>query len=258
MRQSPRPRRLVRFMDVYWMEQTLADLPASDDWLNEHEAIRLTSMRIPKRRNDWRLGRWTGKQVVARYLGLADERHSLREIEIRSAPSGAPEVFIDYQRARVSISLSHRGGTAMCAIAESSVALGCDLEIVERHSPAFITDYFTAREQSIITEADERDLFSSLLWSAKESALKAFATGLRVDTRCVEVQFERPPFGCGTWGWLEIRHISGQTFKGWWQRRAGLVRTLAGDPAPSEPIALQSPNRLDTGMAATSAALLVS
>src|SRR5579871_1951060 len=113
-------------MNVHWMEQTQAGLPASDDWLNANEITRLQSMRIPKRRNDWRLGRWTAKQAVARYFDLAGEDHFLRQVEIRSAASGAPEVFINTQRARVSISLSHRNGTALCALAANSAALGCD------------------------------------------------------------------------------------------------------------------------------------
>jgi len=227
-------------MNVYWMEQTQADLPATNEWLNANEITRLQSMRIPKRRGDWRLGRWTAKQIVARHFGRADEDHSLREIEIRSAPSGVPEVFINDQLARVSISLSHRGGTAMCAIAKNSVALGCDVEMIEPHSGTFVADYFTEKEQVIVFESTDHDLFSSLLWSAKESALKALGTGLRVDTRCVDVEVERPPFRCDTWGWLRVGHISGQMFHGWWQRSGDLIRTLVADPAPDRPIAWQS------------------
>jgi 4'-phosphopantetheinyl transferase len=227
-------------MDVYWMEQTIGDLPESDDWLTEYEAIRLEGMRIPKRRNDWRLGRWTAKRVTAKYLGFPDEHPALREIEIRPAPFGAPEVFINQLRQPVSISLSHRDGRAMCALADHCVALGCDLEVIEPHSAAFIADYFTPREQSTVSETTDRDLFSSLLWSAKECALKALGIGLRVDTRCLQVQFELPPFRRGGWGWLQIRHVSGQMFEGWWQRSEELIRTLAADPRPSEPVGWQS------------------
>jgi hypothetical protein len=44
-------------MDVYWLEQTQADVPGADDWLNASEAIRLNDMRIAKRRADWRATR---------------------------------------------------------------------------------------------------------------------------------------------------------------------------------------------------------
>lgn len=44
-------------MDVYWLEQTQADVPGADDWLNASEAIRLNDMRIAKGRADWRATR---------------------------------------------------------------------------------------------------------------------------------------------------------------------------------------------------------
>ena len=51
-------------MNVYWLEQTEEDLPAEDDWLNASEMARLSGMRFPKRRVDWRLGRWTAKRAL--------------------------------------------------------------------------------------------------------------------------------------------------------------------------------------------------
>jgi 4'-phosphopantetheinyl transferase len=229
-------------MDVYWMEQTLADLPVADDWLSANEITRLQSMQVPKRRSDWRLGRWVGKLAVASFFGLTVEPPPLTSIEIRPRPSGAPDVFINNQRASVSISLSHRDGTAICALAESSVALGCDLETIEPHSAAFVADYFTAREQAILSETVERDLYSSLLWSAKESALKALGTGLRADTRCVEVQCEHPPFRQQAWGWLQVRHVASGLLKGWWQQNGIWITTLVADSTPCLPIALQRPS----------------
>ena len=72
----------------------------------------------------------------------------------------------------------------------SGAELGCDLEIVEPRSDAFIADYFTAEEQALIerTSAADRSLLLALLWSAKESALKALRAGLRLDTRSVIVR----------------------------------------------------------------------
>ncbi|MBV8053249.1 MAG: 4'-phosphopantetheinyl transferase superfamily protein [Acidobacteriaceae bacterium] len=230
-------------MDVYWIEQVLTDLPVGDDWLSANEVTRQQNMRFPKRRNDWRLGRWTAKLGVVSLFDLPREAHCLREIEIRSSPTGAPEVFINNQRAGVSISLSHRNGRAMCALAESSVTLGCDLEIIEAHSDAFIADYFTPQEQSVVCADDDPDLYSSLVWSAKESALKALGAGLRVDTRCVDVEFEHPPFSRGAWGWVRIRHSSGRKFEGWWQRSGDLIRTFASDSVLSAPFCLHSPHR---------------
>ena len=181
--------RLFSFMNVYWLEQTEADLPAENGWLSASEVARLNSFCFAKRRADWRLGRWTAKRAVAAYLNAPNRPPALASIEIRPAPSGAPEVFVADQPADFTISLSHRGGVAACAVSRFGVLLGCDLELVEPRSEAFIADYFTPEEQALVAQADTADRFPlcALLWSAKESALKALRTGLRVDTRSVIV-----------------------------------------------------------------------
>ena len=176
-------------MDVYWLEQTEGDVPAENDWLSASEAVVLNGMRFAKRRADWRLGRWTAKRAVAVYLNLPGHPRALTGTEIRPAPSGAPEVFVTNKPAPVTISLSHRAGRAVCAIGLSGGALGCDLETIEPRSDAFVADYFTTSEQALVERAPgaDRSWLLALLWSGKESALKALRTGLRLDTRCVIV-----------------------------------------------------------------------
>ena len=55
-------------MELYWLEQTYADVPAENDWLSANEAVRLNTMRFARRRSDWRLGRWTAKNALALYF----------------------------------------------------------------------------------------------------------------------------------------------------------------------------------------------
>lgn len=176
-------------MNVYWLEQTDADVPAENQWLSAGEILFLGRLRFAKRRNDWRLGRWTAKHALAPCLNLPCDPRALANIEIRAATSGAPEAFLFNQTAPVTISLSHRAGTAMCAVALSGPGIGCDLEIIEPRSHAFIADYLTAGEQALVsrTPVEERPLLVNLLWSAKESALKALRVGLRLDTTSVDV-----------------------------------------------------------------------
>jgi len=130
-------------METHWLEQTEADLPAHDDWLSSDEAVLLSRMRFAKRRADWRLGRWTAKRAVAACLNLPDP-HALREIEVRPAPSGAPQVFVRNRFAAVTISISHRAGVAVCAIVMGGAQLGCDLELIEPRDGSFVADYFTS------------------------------------------------------------------------------------------------------------------
>jgi 4'-phosphopantetheinyl transferase len=246
--------------EVYWLEQTEADLPATNDWLSESEAARLDSLRFEKRRRDWRLGRWTAKLAVVAYRNLTGHSQTLRDVEIRPAVSGAPDVFFAGQPASVTISLSHRDGIAICAVAASSVALGCDLESIEPRSESFIADYFTAEEKELVARAcaDDRSRVLALLWTGKESALKALREGLRLDTRSVVVSLDDVeqggaeeglgpfadsvltprPHAAHRWLPFHVRCTSGQVFHGWWQNTEILVRTLVADPPPASPILL--------------------
>jgi len=232
-------------MDVHWLEQTAADLPAEDDWLSTGEALRMNGMRFAKRRGDWRLGRWTAKRAVSLYLNLPANPQSFARIEVRPAASGAPDVFIVNEPAPVTISISHREGRAACAVGQAvppaCVMLGCDLEIVERRSSAFATDYFTAEEQELLAQASPADRLRllALLWSGKESVLKALRVGLRLDTRSVAVDSFQAQVPGGT-DWRPLRaHHNGQVLSGWWRQTENVVRTMVAVPAPAAPRTLQ-------------------
>jgi hypothetical protein len=52
-------------VDLYWLEQSEADVPAHNDWLSVRERAFLDTIRFAKRRGDWRLGRWAAKRALA-------------------------------------------------------------------------------------------------------------------------------------------------------------------------------------------------
>jgi 4'-phosphopantetheinyl transferase len=197
-------------------------------------------MCVAKRRADWRLGRWTAKRAAAAYLNTSGH---LREIEVRPEASGAPQVWIGSRPAPVTISLSHRDGAAVCAVAPASVALGCDLEVVETRSAAFLTDYFTDEEQAFLSQAPapERPRLLALFWSAKESALKALRVGLRMDTRCVAVRaIDALQPSTDARGWRSLRvSCEGKSFDGWWRQTGLLVRTVVAAPPLRPPVEVQ-------------------
>lgn len=229
-------------MKVKWLEQMASDVPEENEWLSTLEQDHLSRFRVPKRRNDWRMGRWTAKHAVAAYLDMPQTRQRLAEIEIRPTQSGVPRVFIADELAPVSISISHRSVWAICAVAAPEAMLGCDLELVEPRSDAFISDYFTPKEQELLARASsiERDTIANLLWSAKESALKALGVGLTVDARTVDVSsFAAPghekPSEAVAWHPLCVTPSDGQVFHGWWQQSGMLLRTMVASPAPRQP-----------------------
>lgn len=243
---------------AFWLQQTEEDVPVSNDWLCAREALLLSSLRFAKRRTDWRLGRWTAKCAIAAYLGCSPESDLLRGIEIRPAPSGAPEVFLGGEPCPLAISLSHRIGAGMCALLSSGSAVGCDLEVVEPHAQAFVEDYFTCEERKFVACAalHNQPVFLALLWSAKESALKALQQGLRLDTRAVivdladhgSVSADHDPDTREQDGWraVAVRFQNERVFQGWWQRTGNLVRTLVSDPPVGPPLML---NPLPSGVA---------
>jgi 4'-phosphopantetheinyl transferase len=251
---------------VYWLEQTDANVPEENDWLSAGEVLLLDAMAFPKRRADWRLGRWTAKCAIATHLNTFEDRQTLATIEIRPALSGAPEVFLANQVAPVSISISHRSGLAACVVTHGTAALGCDLEIAEPRSHGFITDYFTGEEQALIAKASEldREWVVALLWSGKESVLKALHQGLRLPTQSVVVtpldvlrpaasgapkcaqhsdRDSRSRAASGHWSSFVAQCTSGQMFQGWWQRSGNLLRTMVADPAAEVPTPQRNPSR---------------
>ena len=232
-------------MDIYWLRQTEADLPVGDQWLSAAEILRLVDLRFPKRRADWRLGRWTAKHAVGAYLNRPAGAPALAEIELRPMPCGAPEVFVCAARTRVSVSLTHRAGVAVCAVGPPGGALGCDLEVIEPHSDGFVADYFTAEEQATVAQAPlaERPRLLALLWSAKESALKALHAGLRLDTRSVAVASVGAPCPQQTWLPLLVRYNATRRFHGWWRYEGDLLLTMIAEPRPTPPTLLQAPER---------------
>ena len=234
----------VNPMNVYWLEQTESDVPVENDWLSPSEATCMSALRIAKRRADWRLGRWTAKRAVAVCLSLPAHSEVLAGIEVRPAASGEPESFVSNQPASVTISLSHSSGRAVCAVVvQNGVGLGCDLEAIEPHSDAFVSDYFTAEEQALVarTPTADRSWMVTLLWSAKESALKALHEGLRLDTRSVAVSLGDESFHFHGWSRLQVCHSDGQVFYGWWQHGDCAVRTVVANSTLDCPIPLDVP-----------------
>ncbi len=246
-------------MSIYWLEQSAGDVPISDDWLSSTERAVLSQFHFCKRRDEWRLGRWTAKSCIAAYPGMSHVLRDLSRIEIRSAQSGAPFAVLPDESASVAISLTHRAGKAMCAAAPYGVAVGCDLELVELRSAAFLSDYFTPDEQALVqqTSVHKRAVILNLLWSAKESALKALHLGLRIDTRCLRVRpladvdnrqllscpvrlFNvascRPESNGLVWQPLEVVFCNELAFFGWWTFSDTLVRTVVlSSQRPTDP-----------------------
>ena len=232
-----------------WLARGEGDLPAADGWLAPAEAARAAGMRFTKRRTEYLVARWTGKLAVAGRLGLAADAASLARLEVRNAPSGAPEVHLDGRPAGVGVSLTDRAGWAVCVVGAAPAEVGCDLELVETRSPGFVADFLTPAERRLVAAAGtdlDRAVVANLIWSATECALKVLRTGLRRDTRSVEV-LGLPARGCADragWQPLAVRVHGGAELPGWWLRCGSFLLTVAGAGLAAPPVSMEDPPAL--------------
>ena len=192
-------------------------------WLTPGERAVLAGLRIAKRRHDWLLGRWTAKHLVAARLGVAPDR-----LAIIAAGDGAPEAWLDGVRLPLAVSISHSGALGLAAIRDG-LAVGADVELLAPRDPALVADFFTPREQAAVAG---RDALVNLVWSAKESALKALRVGLREDARAAEVTGVAPP--AETWAPLAVA-VRAQRLPGWHRRAGDAVITVVGPALESPP-----------------------
>ncbi len=202
------------------------DVPDPGAWLDTVEAETLAGLRIPKRRSDWLRGRWAAKQAVAEWVGADVSVPALARVAIRPAADGAPETLVAGVPGPA-LSITHSGPWGGAAVA-SRGPLGCDLEEVRPLDPAAVDLFFAEAERSAIEAAPHgfaRALHTVLIWSAKESALKALRTGLRRDTR--EVEVEVGPVGSLGWGTFAVRDVATRrVFGGGWREFEGFVLTV--------------------------------
>jgi 4'-phosphopantetheinyl transferase len=216
---------------ISWLHRSLADVPVDDGWLTPAEREVLGGLAIDKRRLDWRLGRFTAKAAVGAWLNVDPAR-----VEVLAGPSGAPFASVEGARAAVALSLSHRGGRALAVIGPVGAPIGCDLELVEPRSDAFVAEWLAPSEQALVrgAAAGRRALLANLVWTAKEASAKARAEGLRLNVRSavVHAALETRPTE-GGWRPLRVSWPSGQGADvGFWRAEPGWVMAVVGLTRP--------------------------
>jgi 4'-phosphopantetheinyl transferase len=232
---------------ILWHACGLAEVPVHDQaWMDDGERDRFARMRFAKRLTEARLGRWTAKTTVAMAFGREADPRSLSEIRIRNAGDGAPELFVDDVHQPFVIAMTDRADWAVTALREGPDRIGCDLELVEPRSHRFVADYFTPSEVRTV-EAGDHDLMANLIWSAKESSLKVLRTGLRRDTRTVEVRLDAE--SGADWAPFTVDVDRGDArHHGWWRRFGDFLLTVAASVPVDPPVALIEPSPLGSAV----------
>jgi 4'-phosphopantetheinyl transferase len=240
---------------IDWLIQSTAGHPAlvrgiaPPGLLSEQEQLRFMELKTIKRRSDWLIGRWTAKHLIRSYI----ERHTgiqplMNTLTVMNDPDGAPRIIADYKLhsadydlnlqsaiCNLQLSISHCGGHAFCALSDiCGLQIGADIERVEPRSALFAEDYFTAHELDLLRAAppDSRDTLVTLIWSAKEAALKALRLGLTVDTRTISCTVAPARQPAPAWAALGIQAAPGLLgdrecdFQGWWRQFDQFILTM--------------------------------
>ena len=217
-------------MTARWHHARACEVPTDDEWLTDGERAVVAGLALPKRRADWRLGRWTAKELVSAVLGVPPHR-----VEVRAADDGAPEPYVDGGMADLSLSVSHRDGVAVSAVARLPTRVGIDLETLETRSDAFVREWLSAEEQAALPPAGTaRDLAVLRCWTGKEASAKVLREGLRLDVRQAKVVAGSPVGGWTpmqvTWPTERIVH------EGWWRHDDIGVLAVITDPPTGPPV----------------------
>lgn len=252
---------MIRWRFGRWEDGGLPPREATDAWLCPEERRRLEGLRIPKRRDDWLVGRLNAKILVADAIA---ERYGVRPVpaavHIDRLPSGAPVVRLLSRPSTptlppvlpLALSNSHSCGHALCGVAWLDGlagglrprAIGVDLEWIEPRSDGFVRDFLTPPERAYCEagEGRERHLRANLAWSAKEAVLKVFERGLSVDTYWLTCSPAPSGDGdslaaalsCGGEAWAPLRvtcdprfPTHGLAFHAAWRELDGFVATVA-------------------------------
>ena len=220
---------------AYLLTADAADVPQGDDWLSPREHHAVSCFSFARRRSDWRAGRWAAKRALAASRAIAHLADT--DLAILGAEDGAPEVWAAGAPVAVALSISHRDGMAAALVCRAASSAGCDVELIEPRSEAFGRDWLTSREQSMVEQASGslRDLLVTLIWSAKESVLKATRRGLSVDTQSVDIEPSLARAGSNDWSPF-IAHFEETRMTGWWKQEGRHVLTALTEPAADPPV----------------------
>ena len=151
----------------------------SDECFSEYRRERLASLRAEKRR---------GQSVAAELLLI----HAVRSVDascelplkLMTDPQGKPAIAGN----ALYFSLSHTEGFCVCAVGDRE--LGVDTERKRPYREALVRRFFHEEERRLLLRADDPAECFTLLWTLKESYLKALGCGLTrpLDSLCLYLE----------------------------------------------------------------------
>lgn len=173
-------------------------------WLSVAERAACVQLTDASRREDWLLGRWLLKQMVAKRLRderadrLTDPESLFAYGHIEILPrrigglSARPSVVVKGQPLPWCVSLSHiEGGILAAVMTRDTAQIGVDLVTMRPLRGGFLRLWFTSREQHWLRSQANPEC-PALVWGAKEATYKACNQGGRFLPRQIEIEFVSP------------------------------------------------------------------
>ncbi len=201
-----------------------------DKYFSLEEQAEYSRFKVIKRQYEWISSRIISKKMIKQIL--KGEKLNLPDIRIKKEETGQPYIYISGQgRLEGKFSLSHSNGYVFCGYSPSKeLIFGLDLEKIEVRSLEFVQDYFTSREieryQSL--DGNDKEEYTTMVWSAKESVLKTLGLGLSIDTRKVEIIPSEDSSRLTGWNSSLVKLENKMNFmlNVYWQKIDGFIRTI--------------------------------
>ncbi|MEE1753802.1 4'-phosphopantetheinyl transferase family protein [Streptomyces sp. SP18CS02] len=139
---------------------------APEELLGDDERALAAALPDTGRRQEWVRARLTAKAAV-RLLGRLDA------VQVLPASDGAPRIRAGSARLPLSVSLSHTGPVAVCAVAPGRAGLGVDAEPVDAANDVLLRRVAAPGEDALVPHG-RPGLRATTLISCKEAAVKAY------------------------------------------------------------------------------------
>jgi phosphopantetheinyl transferase len=204
------------------------EVTAVHEFLNESEREIYWGFKTRKRQLEWLAGRVAIKRL---FCLINTPGITPANLMVERETSGLPYLVAKGERANGRISISHNAGWVAVCQTDSDLRIGIDLEEIKSRDPAFLLDYFSRseREQIMNGGLHTLDFRTNLIWSAKESVLKAISTGLGTDPLKVEIDGLNSIEQKGGWGVLSAGYQEDNIKTNWniyYRNRIDTVLTL--------------------------------
>ena len=164
---------------------------------------------VPKRREEWLLGRIAAKEAVRDFIA---ERHGVQlsnaDVTVLASATGQPVITGQWSESYTAplVTIAHTEGVAVAVAADPAAHNGIGVDIQRVGSvTADVEDLaFHDAERQLVNGREESQEWLARVWCAKEAAVKAVAgmslspwdveaTGLNGDTVALRLAADRPP-----------------------------------------------------------------